>query len=159
MKKSKGYTLIEILIYTVIVSLYLFLVAQLFISIKTANANSIALGALQKNSRQIVADLTSTLRNAQTVNTPAAGQTTTVLSLNNGAISYQLQNGILQKTENGQTWDLTTPEVTLANLSFQNPVEATQTASLHLTLTIESNYLLEGGRQLSEDLVTTITLR
>jgi len=158
-KNEAGYTLLEVLIYSSILALFLLLTTQLFISIKLTNAHSIALVGLQKNCRQIIADLTSTIKAAENVMTPLPGETATTLSLNNGTILYQLEDGVLQKIKDSQVWELTTDEVTVSGLSFENPVEATQTASIKIVMTVESDYLLEGGRKLSEILQTTVSLR
>ena len=158
-KREEGYTLLEVLIYSSILALFLLLTTQLFISIKLTNAHSIALVGLQKNCRQIIADLTPTIKAAENVMTPLPGETATTLSLNNGTILYQIENGVLQKIEDSQVWELTTNEVTVSGLSFENPIEATQTANIKIVMTVESNYLLEGGRKLSEILQTTVDLR
>lgn len=158
-KNEAGFTLLEVLIYSGILAIFLLLTTQLFISIKLTNAYSISLVGLQKNCRQIISDLTQTIRGAENVTVPLPSQSASTLSLNNGTILYQLEDGVLKKTEDGQTWNLTTDEVTVSGLSFENPVEATQTATIKISMTVESNYLLEGGRKLSEILQTTVSLR
>ncbi|MBN1262894.1 MAG: hypothetical protein JW991_00895 [Candidatus Pacebacteria bacterium] len=159
LKITKGYSLIEILIYSSILSLFLVLLVQIFISIKLANAHSTAFVTLSKNLRQMASDMTRTIRGAAGVTSPTAGNSTATLSLNDGVIVYQLQDGFLKKTDSGQTWDLTTNEVTVTDLSFTNTTEATQTAVIKIKVTAESNYLLQGGRKLSENWETTISLR
>jgi hypothetical protein len=158
-KKEKGYTLLEVLLYSIILGLFLLLVSQVFISVKLVNAHSIALASLQRNFRQIVSELDASLKRANNVTTPVAGESSSVLALNDGLILYQLSNGILEKVDNGQAWDLSTNEVVITDLSFGNLVEATQTATIEIRMTAESNYLLEGGRKLSEILKISVSLR
>ena len=158
-EREKGYSLIEVLIYSSILALFLLLVVQVFIAVKNVNAHSTAFVGMQRNLRQIVADMNQTLKMASSVTTPLPGQTSNNLSLDGGDIVYQVNDGVLQKTASGQTWDLTTEEVAISNLSFENAVEATQTATIKIEMEVESNYLLEGGRRLSENFQTTISLR
>ena len=157
--KTKGYTLIEVLVYSAILAVFLLLTSQIFISMKLSSANSASLNSLSQNLRQIVSELEPTVREAVNITQPLPGETTAILSLNSGAILYQVQGGILKKTESGQTWNLTTDEVKVSNLSFQNPVEATQTGAIKIKMIVESNYALEGGEKLSENLETSISQR
>ncbi len=156
---KNGYTLIEVLIYSGILAVFLLLVTQLFISIRLTNAQAISLVGMQKNCRQIIADMTQTIRGAENVMVPLPGESTAILSLNNGLILYQLVDGVLVKVDDGQAWDLTTDEVIVSGLSFENLVESTQTATIKIEMTVQSSYLLEGGRRLSEMIQTTAGLR
>jgi hypothetical protein len=157
--RISGYTLVEVLLYAVLLGLFLFLTVQIFITIRLSNAHALAFASLSKNIRAVTADLSQTIKSAQNVIDPLPGQAATSLSLNNGTVTYGLQSGAFQKTENSQTWELTTDEVVVSNLSFENQIEATQEATLTIKASFESNYLLEGGRRLSEELETTISLR
>jgi Tfp pilus assembly protein PilW len=159
LKLDSGYTLVEILIYTVILSLFLLLTVQLFVAIKTANANSLAFVGLQKNLRQAMAEMTQTVRSADSVTSPAPGETVNFLSLNSSTITYQVDDGVLTKTESGQTWDLTTDEVTVTSLVFGNPVEIGQTDIVKISLELEANYLLKGGERHSDILEIAVSLR
>ncbi|HUW21412.1 MAG TPA: hypothetical protein VMW41_01960 [Candidatus Bathyarchaeia archaeon] len=154
-----GYTLIEVLLYSLILSLFLLLTTQVFITVKLSSTQSNIFVYLSRNFRRASSDFTQTIRGAANVSSPLPGSLSASLVLNNGAITYQLDQGILKKTQSGQTWDLTTDEVTVSDLSFENAAESTQTALLRISMKIESNYLLEGGRKISEDFETTIGLR
>lgn len=157
--RQAGFTLIEVLIYTFILSMFLLLTTQIFITIKLSNANSMALNSLQKNYRQILTDLTRTIKAAEGVEAPLSQQSDSTLSLNNGSIVYRLNNGVMQKVVAGEEFDLTTREVTVTNLNFENTAELNQTDIIKISLDLESNYLLEGGRSVRESLQTTVSLR
>lgn len=158
-KYERGYTLIEILIYSLILSLFLLLTTQLFIAIKTANANSLALIGLQKNLCQVMAEMTQTIRSADNIISPPPGETVNQLSLNDGAVTYQIDSGVLTKTDSGQTWALTSKEVAVTGLVFKNPVEVGHTDVVKVSLEFEANYLLKGGEKHSETLETAVSLR
>ncbi|MCJ7827742.1 prepilin-type N-terminal cleavage/methylation domain-containing protein [Patescibacteria group bacterium] len=159
-KKESGFTLIETLIYTFILGLFLLLVTQVFISVKVINANSKAMISVQNNFRQVMADISVTVRGAQEVSVPVPGGSGQLLSLNGGQIFYELgTQGELIKNVSGIESRVTTNEVVVSNLTFSNPVEADQTGTVLIQMEITSNYVLTGDRQLSEILEFAIGVR
>lgn len=158
-QSHQGTTLIEVLVYGVIFALFLFLVTQVFLTIRTTTANSFVMVNLQQNFIRIFADLNRTIRAAANVTAPSPGVSGTTLSLNDGAIVYQVNGGVLTRVEDGAAIELTDEGVSLTGVEFANLGEATQTATVRVQMVVESNYLLEGGRRISEDLQTTIGLR
>ena len=145
-----GFSLIEILIYSLVLGLFLLLVTQVFISVKTINANSQALVSVQTNYRQILVDLTREVRGASEVTVPVAGATSENLSLDDGAVVYGLTEGVLEKTTAAGMVRLTTAEVEVQNLVFSNPVEATQSATIKIQMDLVSDFALAGGEPLVE---------
>lgn len=158
-EQKNGYTLIEVLIYGVIFSLLLLLVTQIFLTIKSSAANSLAMINLLENNTQILADFNQTIRAADNVVAPLPGESETYLSLNNDLVSYQLNAGVLEKVVAGEPLALNDEGVTVRSLNFENVGEATQTPTLKIRFSLESNFLLEGGRTVQEDFETTIGLR
>ena len=158
-KPSSGFSLIEIMIYTIILGLFLLLVTQIFISVKTINANSLALVSVQTNYRQVLADLTREVRAASVVTQPVAGGTSSVLSLDDGTVIYQLEGGVLVKTASGESVAVTTDQVEIESLIFTNPVEATQSATVKVEAEMVSRMLLTGGNQLSETISFSVGSR
>jgi len=157
--QKRGYTLLEVLLYAGVLALFLVLVTQVFISVKLANARSVALVSMSRNLRQATTTLSKTIKNADNIVSPVPGDSNAALVLDDGAVSLRVNEGILTKTENGETWAVTTDEVSVIDLLFVNAVEATQEGSLKISLIVESNYLLEGGMKLSEELETCVSLR
>ncbi|MFC1727004.1 type II secretion system protein J [Patescibacteria group bacterium] len=154
-----GFTLIEVLIYGAIFSLFLLLITQLFITIKTSAANSMAMTNLQQNFIRIFSDMNQSIRKAEGVVSPTSGNSAADLSLNGGTLLYQVNDGVLEKVDGGTTFSLSDNGVSITALSFENVGEATQTASVKIQMTVDSNYLFEGGRTISENFKTTISLR
>ena len=157
--RQKGFTLIEVLVYGVVFSLFLLLTVQVFVTIKTTSANSLSMVSLIENYTRIFFDLNQTIRGAQDVVSPTAGNSAASLSLNSGEIVYQVNNGVLEKVVGGQALALTDEGVSIGSATFTSVGEATQTASIKIQMTLDSNYLLESGKNLSEQLETTIGLR
>lgn len=151
--KKNGFSLIELMIYSLILGGFLLLVSQVFISVKTINANSLILVNIQRSFRQIVSEVTRSVRMASEVTEPAAGGTSTQLVLDGGDVVFALSpDGVFQKTENGIVYDLTSNEASISGLVVTNPVEATQSGTVRLQMLVSSRYHLTGGRQLVEEL-------
>lgn len=156
---QKGFTIVEVLVYGVVFSLLLFLITQVFITVRTTSANALAMVNLQQNYARIVFDLNQTLRGATGVVFPSPGDSSVSLSLNDGGIVYQIEDKVLKKVISGSSLDLSDEGVSIPTISFENVGEATQTATIKILMTVESRYVLEGGRTISEDFQTTIGLR
>lgn len=157
--RSSGFTLIEILVYGVVFSVFLFLVVQVFVTIKATSANSLAMINLQQNYARILADLNQTIKLAQVIDSPVAGESDVILSLDGGEIVYQVASGQLEKVVNGSSLALSDQGVSVLDINFENLGEATQTGTIKINFTTQSNYLLEGGRRLTEDFQTTVGIR
>lgn len=154
-----GYTLIEVLVYGAIFSLFLLLTVQIFLTIRTMTANSFVMVNLQQNYARIFSDFNQTVRAASNVIFPTPGSSGASLSLNNGEIVYQVNGGILQKVEGGTPIGLTDEGISVSAITFENIGETTQIPTIRIQITVDSNYVLEGGRTVSEDFQTTVGLR
>ncbi len=162
MKKmnKNGFSLVELIIYTLVVGAFLLLVTQIFISVKTINTNSLVVVSLQTSFRGIMTEVTRTVRSAGEVTTPQPGQTAAVLVLDNGAVRYAVSpEGIFQKTVGGTTYDLTSPEATVSGLVVTNPVEATQSGTVHLRMDIGSFYQQGSPRAMADVLDFAVGVR
>ena len=158
--KKNGFSLIELMIYIIILGSFLLLVTQVFISVKTINTNSLVLVGIQRSFRQIMADVTRTVRSAGEVTTPQPGQTANILVLDDGAVSYAVTpDGIFQKNEDGIVYDLTSFEASVSGLVVTNPVEATQSGVVRIRLDVDSRYVVVGGRQTVEELDFAVGVR
>lgn len=158
-KQKKGYTLVEVLVYTAIFSLFLLLAVQIFLTIRNMTANSFVIVNLQQNYARIFSDLNQTIRMANNVVSPVPGSSGESLALNNGEIVYQVEGGVLQKVEDGIPIELSDEGISVSAINFENIGGVTQIATIKIQMTIDSNYILEGGRTVSEDLQTTVGLR
>jgi competence protein ComGC len=157
--QQQGFTLIEVLVYGLVFGVFLFLVTQVFLTINSASANALAMVNLQQNHTRIFNDFNQTIRNANSVESPGVGGSDVALSLNGGEVVYQANDGVLQKVVTGVGHDLSDQGVAITAIDFENISEATMPAVIKMSMTIQSNYILEGGRRLSETFQTTIGLR
>lgn len=151
--------MIEVMVYGLVFALFLLLVTQVFLTINSTSANSLSMNNLQDNYLRIFSDFEQTIRQAANVAIPPPKSFGATLSLNNGAIVYQLDNGTLQKVVSGVPIALNDSGVSVKNLNFENIGEAAQTDSIRIKMNIQSNYFFPGGKTLVEDFQTTVNLR
>lgn len=120
----RGTTLIEVLLYSLLVSGFLFSVSYFALTAfdnKTKNDS----GAEVNDNAQIINEIiTLSLRNAKEIITPTTGQSTgslLIVTQNGDQLNYTLSNGILQLSENGgNPSDLTSENTVISNLLFTN---------------------------------------
>ena len=126
MIKKTGFTLIELLIYMVIVSMLFGSVVSLFLVFTHARAKQQAIAEVETQGSATLALMTQTIRNANTITTPANSATTTTLSVTTYLASttptvFDLAGGVLRITEGSNApIPLTNSQVIISNLAFLN---------------------------------------
>ena len=124
--KIKSFTLVEILLYTALASVVIFTISTLLSSILQAREKAKAIYEVEFQGENLISQVTQSLRNARDVNSPSIGTSAdilnlavdsseknpTVFSLNNQAVSI--------KEGAGAEIALTSPQVAITSLSFQN---------------------------------------
>jgi len=158
---KRGFTLIELIIYMAIFAIVLAIAVDLFFFSKTL-ANQIAQEQeVDRNARVAFLEMTQTIRSATSVTSPALGASNGNLYLNSNAIHYFVNgSGILQKTDGGQTRDLTSDEVSIQNLTFTNRGETGKQPSVVISFTVQTNSLIYGqAGYINKNFQTTVQLR
>lgn len=158
-KKQRGFTLIEVLIYGGVFSLFLLLITQIFLTLRITAASALAMIDLQQNQVRMLADFNQTLRRAEAITYPSAGNSGGSLSLNDGALVYQVTGGVLEKKMGSTVLNLSDEGVKVTAVNFENVGEATQAGTIKIQMTLESSYLFQSGRTLTEEFQTSIGLR
>lgn len=119
---SKGVTLIELLLYMGILSIFLMVLTDLFVAILSSRTETEAVSAVEQDGRFIISRLAYDVHRAQAITIPAtAGQTTTslVVTIDGNTYTYALTNGELKLTDSLGTVNLTSSETTIPSISFQ----------------------------------------
>lgn len=123
---ERGFTLIELLLYLGL-SAVLILAASVFLSmLLQSRVKNQAIGEIEQQGLQVVQIMTQTIRNANTINSPAQGVSAASLSLNtaipaNNPTVFDLSSGVIYITEGvGAPIALTNSRITASNLIFQN---------------------------------------
>lgn len=158
---KKGFTVIELLIYTAVFAIVLAISVDLFFRSKILETQVVENQEVDRNGRIAFLEMTQTIRGASSVSSPALGVSSADLYLNNNAIRYFVNgNGVLQKTDSGETSSLTSNLVTVENLSFTTRGEVGQQPTVSASFTIKTNTLVFGqANYITKTYQTTVQLR
>ena len=159
-KAGAGFTLIEFLIYISLFAIVLSIATSLFFESKTLEVQVVQNQTVDQNGRVVFLEMTQTIRGATSVTAPTLGASAASLFLNDNATSYSVANGILQKTDSGQTYNLTTDAVTVQNLTFTTRGEIGKQPTVSVSFTLRANTLVYGQTSyITKNFQTTVQLR
>ena len=143
-KIKNGFTLVELLIYIVIVGIVIGSISTFFVLLIQTRAKNQTVSEIEQQGTQIIELMTQTLRNATAINSPAIATSGSTLSLNVSDLSksptvFDISGSEIRITEGaGQPVVLTnTTRLTASNLVFEN-LSRPGTAGIvrvHFTLT------------------------
>ena len=122
---KKGFTLIELLLYVGILSFVLLVVSIFLAALLSANAKNQTIAEVEGQGLAAMQIITQALRNADFVNSPAAGTSAASLSINtiipaNNPTIFDLSGGNIRINEAGTTVVLNNSRVIVSGLSFSN---------------------------------------
>lgn len=121
-----GFTLLEFLIYLGLISLVLTMAGAVALNIMFRKAKLTAIKEVSQNARLVSGRVSAIARNAQSIISPAAGNNTSVLSLQMADTAkdptvIDLSNGAVRIKEGlGNAVNLTSGQVEITNLDFSN---------------------------------------
>lgn len=157
--KNRGSSLVELLLYTGLLTTILVVLYQLFALAAFRKIGEVVQDEIYYNSSHLVADLSRTIQQSTSIEEPALGATSSRLRLNGGATVYQLDgDNRLVKTEGSTTTFLTNPSVLFNALSFTRRGPSVQSPTVSIDFTLAGRHDVE-GRQLSEQFITAVTVR
>ncbi len=158
--KEKGLSLIELIIYFALFSVLVTLVAKFLFDLKTLQLETESHLSLNREARFLFLEIQRDLRGCQSIDSPAPGETSDSLSLNGGEITYSLSaEGILEKTNASGTFPLHSSKIYFNQLSFERSSHLDQKENIKIQMELKSRRLLEGKREKSLSLQTTVSLR
>jgi hypothetical protein len=156
---TRGSSLIELLLYTGLLAIILAVLYQLFALAATRKLDEVVEDGLYVNASHVITDLTRTVQQATTIESPASGSSASSLSLNGGAIVYALDaNNRLQKTEGGVTDFLTNSSVDFNSLSFTRRGPSPESQTVTVDFVLSGIHLVE-GQEIASDFTTSVTVR
>ena len=159
MKPTRGSNLVELLLYTGLLTTILVVLYQLFTLAGYRKIDEVVEDELYVNASRMLADLTRTIQQSTSISEPIAGVTSDTLRLNGGTTVYQLDaNNRLVKLENGTTAFMTNSAVTLDSLTFTRRGPSTESQTITTSFTVVGNHTAE-GKILTEDFTTSVTVR
>jgi len=160
-QKQKGFTLVEILLYLGLLSIFLLVATDFFVTTATFTVESQTTNFVDLDSRLIFSRLRYDLLRADSVSIPAApGQTSPSLSLfiNGQNFSYSLVGDSLTLQEPTGTFALHSNQTKVTSLIFQRIGNPTGLPTIKFTFTIESARQDNGGSK-QKTVTSTVSLR
>lgn len=153
-KLSKGVSLVELLIYMALVSMFMIILVDLFTSILKLELTTESTSGLATDTRFIVARMGYDIENAASMSV----STPTTLQFN-GTSSYSLDaDGNLILTVGGQSNRLNSADTRISELSFERVGAVGTKPTVQVKFTITSNVIETSGPR-SQVIQTTYGLR
>lgn len=156
---SAGISLIELIFYTSLLGIILTVLYLYFIQTSNQKIDQITETAIYDNASRVLFDLQQTIKQASKVDSPSKGQVANSLSLNSGDIIYAVdEQKTLEKTQNGETNQLTDKNVLIEDLTFGNLGPDTDYPTVKINFTLKNAHELV-GKEKKMKFQTAITLR
>lgn len=127
---TKGFTLIEVMLYVAIASTMLFVVVQFLHTLVAGRIHQHVIAEVEFEGAQTLTRVLQTTRNAEVLNTPAVGGTGTTLSVDtyvvgNNPTTFYVAGGVLYTTEGSSAPKaLTSNVVTVSDFAVTNATAA-----------------------------------
>ncbi len=138
---TAGYTLVEVLMFMGLFSMFLVLLTNMFATILETQQRSLATSYVEQTGRFVLARLMYDVHRATSITTPAAaGSTDTSLDLNIDGVpySYSIDNGVFQLSNSSGVHDLHAGQVTVSNFSLTRIGNVNGKHTLQLSFDVES---------------------
>lgn len=143
--RSRGFTLIEFLIYIGIVGIVLVVASAVGFNVLFGKAKLGAIEEVSQNARFSIEYIAERVRNAQAVNSPSIGTTASSLSLQMADSSknptiFDISGGVVRIKEGaGATVGITSSEVVVTNIQFSNISYAFTPGTVRVEMTVQYN--------------------
>jgi Tfp pilus assembly protein PilW len=157
-----GMTLIELLIYMGLLSIFLVVLTSVFTSIVNVQLESKSVSSVEEDGRYILNRLTYDIRRASSITTPASigGSGSTLALVINGSTYTLSQNGNnLQLVSSAGTDNLNSVDTKISNLSFQRIGNVSGKNTIVINFTITSAIQKMGNGPETKAVQTTIGIR
>ena len=141
MKKTQGFTLIELSLFMGLFMIIIGVLMTLFSSIVQKQLEVQSVSAVEADSKFILSRLAYDIQRSDAIVVPnSLGDTTTslVLSIDSDTYTYDLSGGTIQLTTNTGTSVLNSIRSTVSNISFKRLGNTAGTHAIELTYTVTS---------------------
>lgn len=148
--KTGGYTLLELLLYISLYSIIMLSIMGLLFTLLEVRIKSRTEAEVDQQGVQIIQLITQAIRNADNINSPTAGTSSALLSLdmpgtNLDPTVFDLSSGAIRIAEtNGTPVNLSNSLVTVSNLTFTNLSRSQTPGNVRIEFTV--TYVNNEGR-------------
>jgi type II secretory pathway pseudopilin PulG len=162
MKQSRrGFTIVELIIYMGILSLFLLVMTDTFSSIVDVRRDSEAVTVVEQDGNYLLAKLFYDISHASSIISPASlGSSSSALQLviNGVTNTYSISGGNLQVVNNNGTNVLNSVNSSISNLSFLRVGNTDGKNTIQLSFTVTSNITRASGPEV-QTYQTSVGLR
>jgi prepilin-type N-terminal cleavage/methylation domain-containing protein len=159
---SRGFTLIEMLLYMGIISVFLMVLTSILISVLDTQLTSNSSSAVDQSGQYLLVRLQYDIRRANSIITPAnIGNSSNSLSLSIGGVtySYSVNSGVLVLTTGLKTYNLSPYDVQISNFTATRLGNVGGRNSIQIGFTITSTTVSTTQKSQVRNYQTTIDLR
>lgn len=163
--KINGFTLVEVIIYVAIFSIFVGSLASFSNLINSSRTNNQITLEVNNQGNQAVRVITQSIRNATAINSPTVGTNSSSLSINTTTPSknptvFSVSGGILYITEGVSAQvALTNNKVSVQNLSFNNLSKPSTSGSIQIRFTLNNAILNSSSINRSVDFYGSATIK
>lgn len=150
-KNQKGFTLVEMILYVAICSLFLLTLSTFLTFLLGARIRSQAIAEVNQQGFQIMHAMTSTIRNGRSVEVPALGSSSSTLSVTTGVpildptLFYASSGVLIIKEASNQPIPLTNSRIAVSPLLFEN-VSSSSSPDRIIRISFTINHTNQSGR-------------
>lgn len=159
---SAGMTLVELIIYMGLLSIFLVVLTSLFSQIISVQLESKSVSSVEEDGRYLLNRLTYDIRRASDITTPASiggSGSTLALVIDGSTYTYSLNNGNLQFVSPAGTDIMNSIDTRISNLDFQRVGNVSGKNTVVVSFTITSAIQRMGQEAETKDIQTTIGVR
>lgn len=159
--KMRGFTIVELLIYMGLMSIFLTVLLGIFTAALKTKLASQSTSAISQDSRYLLSKLSYDINNADSVTSPALGVTGSTLQLvaSGSAITYANVSGNMTRTAGGVPMNLNGIDTQLDLVSFKNIGNPGGKPTIQVVYTLRSKIIIQGGGTETQTINTTVGTR
>jgi prepilin-type N-terminal cleavage/methylation domain-containing protein len=162
-KNEKGFTIVEVLVTSLIFSIIAMAVSAIFIQIITLQRRSLAVQKIQDNSLLALEEMSRDIRVSKISNQESPNCTATTITMTHpikGEVSYRVSSGIVQRSVAGGSFaDISNSDVNFTRMNFcisGSLVNDKKSPRVTIVTSVQN----KTGKEISQiDLQTTVTSR
>jgi hypothetical protein len=144
MRKLKGMTIVEVLVYFALFGVIFISIIEFMISIRATNTIAVQRNELEKNSIFVMNHFNSNFDKTNSINVGSSvfnnDNGKIVLNLSGGTVEYSLVNGVLHYLENGTDYVLTNTDFTLSKFYLEQVLNSqNQLVGVRFNITFQSS--------------------
>jgi len=159
---QKGTTIIELLIYLALLTIFLTVLLDIFVTTLNFKLQTESTSALNQDTRYILGKLSYDIYNADNVSVPANfGDTSLSLTLTTAGVpeTFAVSGGNMVLTTGGTSMNLNGKDTNIQSVSFKRLGDSSGKPTFQINLTLVSQITTKGGTNNTQTVQTTVGLR